>query len=819
MSLLVTPIPNHLHDGVDSPSLSRLSERVRGTRASNPRDPEKSIFAVSPVASGDGSLEVPGEGQPLGAPEETLDPVTLLSPEKDLSDALILFTQSYGAVTGAFSDIFSFPFLDTLANEPDTSEDGEEATGSISTRQLFLDGNHNFYVWCDFERQTCRNLIAYATLVPNLLKQLAPTDVAKTLKRVISKFADEIDARNQEKADSFIKLVKFIAAIKTKVKSTAEQLKAIAVQIEKTEKALDNLNVGKTLLSLLKSIFMLGGTDDEAMTKLAFLLGVTVKTLSGDFESLYEAKSELTTLLTNLKRLQQQLELLNNNMASLSTALSHSVEANDILTEVWVDVSDKLEALGSTEGGGDKLSPTELNVLVNSWKTVKDQANEAISAVSSAIVDTARTARASASITSRDPVPVPKSPEELKLFKIASVVGSESLFVDSKKFNTLKALATTPAVAQRAHAKLLASLEPAVGAAALEATPAVAALADTASDPQADAEAKMKEAVQYLGPPADVTDSLQKLAGDCNAIIQTFSNVLQIPYIDQLQILNPFKTPETPDAPAQMVIRDIVLAYQKMYQDLQTDSIDCVRRLIAYSAYQIAILPKVTPFTPGPGQVSLSVYMTACKSLVEKYRVEADALSKRYKKFNEDWRLCQDNLQNAIETAKADAERAREGLQREKERYEKQTMIGVLEIFGGLVLFALGALLGPFAILSAAGAGYLLYRGIQELRGLGQIDAAIDVFKAAIETADRTAEQLTVLKDPMQKVADAMVRVSKIWSDIAQGLTNIGFDMEVWDPDMPEVFQTTRDLVITEWGSVKSNCELYIGVITGSVHL
>jgi hypothetical protein len=40
--------------------------------------------------------------------------VSLLSSDKDLTNALILFTSAYGSVTAAFSDIFSFPFLDNL---------------------------------------------------------------------------------------------------------------------------------------------------------------------------------------------------------------------------------------------------------------------------------------------------------------------------------------------------------------------------------------------------------------------------------------------------------------------------------------------------------------------------------------------------------------------------------------------------------------------------------------------------------------------------------------------------------------------------------
>ena len=174
MSLLVTPIPEHLHQVLDSSNLARLGQRVRGTRSAKVGQPAKLIFAPPPAASGDDAPEVPNEPQPPKSVDGTQDPVTLLSADKKLSDTLVLFTQSYGAVTGAFSDIFSFPFLETLANDP--GETGDAKGGSISTRQLFLDGNHSFYVWCDFEKQTCRNLVGYATLLSNLLKQLTPAE-------------------------------------------------------------------------------------------------------------------------------------------------------------------------------------------------------------------------------------------------------------------------------------------------------------------------------------------------------------------------------------------------------------------------------------------------------------------------------------------------------------------------------------------------------------------------------------------------------------------------------------------------------------------
>ena len=94
------------------------------------------------------------------------------------------------------------------------------------------------------------------------------------------------------------------------------------------------------------------------------------------------------------------------------------------------------------------------------------------------------------------------------------------------------------------------------------------------------------------------------------------------------------------------------MAQSQKYLTLQNDSVYCVRRLVSYALYQLATLPKVTPFAPRAGQIGLKTYLEACKSVVNKYLEEASALSDRYTTFNQEWRLCQDNLKNAIATAK-----------------------------------------------------------------------------------------------------------------------------------------------------------------------
>ncbi|KAK3320231.1 hypothetical protein B0T19DRAFT_479193 [Cercophora scortea] len=824
MSLLITPIPLELSHVLDSSNLSRLNHKVRGARLlrSNANRP---LFAhVEKSHALNFAAAAPAPETSDEEPVTPQDTVTLLSPGKDITDVLVSFTESYGSVVTAFSQIFSFPFLDNLkigAPTPtptlDAGDEKPDTTpvATTSTRDLFLSGNTDFHAWADFEKQTCRNLVGYATLLSTLLKQQTPADFVSAVEPVLTRYSEQLADRNEAKAEVFTKasataLIKFTASLRENIKSTTETIKAFSAKIDSAEEQLSNLNVGKTVLSLLKNLFLLDGSEEDVLAKLAFLLGVSLSALTGDFNSLYKQKAKLRELIVSLQRLQGQLESVNSSMASLSLALGHTIDANDVLSEVWEHVSANLNVLATQEDSGDKLSPTDLNTVLNAWKKTKDQANAAIASLSSAIVSSTAAASAAASIApSEGPITMPRTAGELKLFKMAASVGNDSALLHPQQFNVMKRLATTPEVTTRVthHAARLFTM--------------AAANFDTGStnegDDQQKAEAEMNKQITYLGPPPEVTSALEKLSGDCKAVIQTFSNVLQIPYLDQLQILNPFKTETTPDEPEKKDIRSIVLAYQAKYQDLQNSSVDCIRGLISYSAYQLAVLPKVTPFAPRAGQVGLDLYLEACQSVVDSYVTKASALSDRYTKFGQEWRLCQDNLQNAIKTAQADAKSAREALERERDRYEKQTIMGVLEIFGALALFALAAFTMPVGILALAGGGALLYKAVKDLEGLSAIDAAIDTFKAAITTADATEKQLQVLVDPMQKVADAVSRVSKIWSDITQSLTNIQTFMITWNSASPQTFTVSVGAVITDWGNVKTNSELYIGVITGSV--
>ncbi|GAB7346962.1 hypothetical protein MBLNU459_g2016t2 [Dothideomycetes sp. NU459] len=773
MSVLITPIPSNLSYLFDSTHLSSLNGRVRGTRVSKSVGSKRSAFAVVDTSP---DLESTGEltGQPLPPPssKDPEDVVSLLSPRGDLTNALILFTSAYGSVTGAFSEIFTFPFLDSLkmpGSDPtsgsDSPSDTLDAKIIMTTRQLLLDGNANFHNFCDFEKQTCRNLIGYSTLLNTLLKQQTPSAFADSVEPVVSKYTDQLDARNEEKAKAFKQLINFTAAVKKNIASTTRQLQDFRDKIAATEAQLNNHNVGRTLLSLLGNLFSLSGSDDEIISKLAVLLGIATSALTGNFAALYKEKARLQELLTNLRRLQTQLETVNNNMTVLSSALGSTIEANDVLADVWTEVSDKLTTLQSMESSEEKLSPAQLSTVLKAWQTTKDQANIAVGALSTAIVASAAVASSASSFAaSEGSIGIPQSSGELKLFKMAVDTGSERrVFL---KFKILKKLATSPEITSHIKATAYSNVT------ALEGS------TDNDED-QKKAEDAMNKAIDYLGPPPDVQEALGRLAGDCSAIIKTFSNVLEIPYVDQLQILNPFKTKDTPDLPEQLDIRTIVLAYQKKYQDLQTDSITCVRTLLSYAAYQLVVLPRVTPFAPRSGQVGLDTYMEACQNVVSKYKEQANTLSDRYTTFGQEWALCQSNLQNAINKCSADATAARDALQKEKDKYEKQTIMGVLEIFGAVALFAIGAFTMPLGLLAIGAGGYLLYKGIKDLQGL----------------------------------SEAVANVGKIWSDITQSLTNIEVFMITWVA--PKVFIVTVGDVVKEWGNIKQSSENYIAVITG----
>ncbi|KAL8325313.1 hypothetical protein RB597_008535 [Gaeumannomyces tritici] len=289
----------------------------------------------------------------------------------------------------------------------------------------------------------------------------------------------------------------------------------------------------------------------------------------------------------------------------------------------------------------------------------------------------------------------------------------------------MRKLASSPAVASRYTAALTSQMI----ASKAEAVPsefmseAMVAESTTADDDQK-AQEDLKKMIDYLGPPTE------------------------------LQILNPFKTKDTPDEKDNLTIRDIVLWFQ---------------------AVSLLSVPH--------------------------------AKHQDNTRFGQKWKLCQDNLENEINKFKQGTDSARNALETQRGQYTKTTIMGVLEIFGALALFAIAAFTMPYYGLLAIGAGvYLLYKGIKDLTSLAGIDAAIERFKSAANTADTTNKNLT-------KVADAVAKVITIWDAIAQSLVNIQTFVGVWSS--PKVFIASVGSVTTEWGKVKDNCIAYIGVISG----
>lgn len=70
-------------------------------------------------------------------------------------------------------------------------------------------------------------------------------------------------------------------------------------------------------------------------------------------------------------------------------------------------------------------------------------------------------------------------------------------------------------------------------------------------------------------PPAteSIKEQLNTLAGDCNQVKNTFSNILQVPFLQNLSILNPFKVGNSEEKDS-INMREVV----QRYKDVSTSS-------------------------------------------------------------------------------------------------------------------------------------------------------------------------------------------------------------------------------------------------------
>lgn len=168
MSLMLSPIPSHLENLLTVKPLRRLGKPARN--GSSPAKP-KAAFATRSFNGTNGANNGNGNGHSLLAatsvqsPVDTQDIITLLGPGTGLSSALLGFASSYGSATDAFTNLFTFPFLNVL--QPEDSQEFK----NMNTRDLLLQGNNTFHVLATQQVTLCRNLKAFSLLSQTLLQQ------------------------------------------------------------------------------------------------------------------------------------------------------------------------------------------------------------------------------------------------------------------------------------------------------------------------------------------------------------------------------------------------------------------------------------------------------------------------------------------------------------------------------------------------------------------------------------------------------------------------------------------------------------------------
>lgn len=84
-----------------------------------------------------------------------------------------------------------------------------------------------------------------------------------------------------------------------------------------------------------------------------------------------------------------------------------------------------------------------------------------------------------------------------------------------------------------------------------------------------------------------------------------------------------------------------------MYNALQDKTVGVVRDLLAYSVYQVTVLPMVA-VTPTEGQIGLDDWLTANTALISNFTKAATDLSQNYTDFLRDWDLARISITKSI---------------------------------------------------------------------------------------------------------------------------------------------------------------------------
>ncbi|KIK54677.1 hypothetical protein GYMLUDRAFT_231859 [Collybiopsis luxurians FD-317 M1] len=700
--------------------------------------------------------------------------IEALGPGNQLSN-LNKFAASYKAANSNFIDLLTYPFLQSMVL-------GESEGGNQDLRTIVVDGNSRFGQLCITNISIAQQVISYARTVPVLLPNMTIGGYATTIKPLVAQYIAQALASANGNEQFFENVGASLSAIPRlfqtyllllddQIALMASKIADLTTQIEQANDELAHANVGSVIADIINALFKLSDSSEERDVQIAALLNIGIETLKSSFRQLWSNQQNLKELIKGLTTLKDNLSAIKTLFSALKNSLTGIISDTKSLLSLWSDVQARL---GTVEAIDRNCTAQELQQIEDEWTKAQHAATEYIEAVTSSGAT--------------------KAPSIQSLLKTIAVRSSTLV----SKIPRTKA--------ELRMAELIASLGPEARAAtrARNASPLSSSnLRDANSD-----------FLRVAGPPNDTQDILDELALQTSGVMKQFNDLLQIPYLNQLEV-------NDPDKPSQkIVIQDMVTNYQRLYWDLQQMTIPVAQDLQSYSNVVLVLLPMLVPSNNAndPTQITIDTYLQAHLTLAIQYKASADKIFNESLTYQNRWNNAMNAVIQAINECKTNIETWERTIDDLSEQVKQLTLQAVLLGIGALVIFAAAAFIPGGMLFTGAlvsGGVSLLGMTIERIIQIGQLKAAINELKAQVGIAKDTAQKLETLLPYMQKIAASLTSITGVWSGISQNLNDVNTWNLLLSTSGASILANARPVLLNAWANIRDATQKYIDIITG----
>jgi prefoldin subunit 5 len=304
---------------------------------------------------------------------------------------------------------------------------------------------------------------------------------------------------------------------------------------------------------------------------------------------------------------------------------------------------------------------------------------------------------------------------------------------------------------------------------------------------------------EHLSPPVKLQDTLNTMTEQTGKIIGKFNELLQMPWLNSVQVTDPNDTQKKKD------LQELLTGYLQKYQKLQADTVPIARKIYSYAQTQQLLLPAIG------NEISLKDYLDANNGIVLEYKKEAETVWNLTKKFQDDWQLMINAINQAINELKANIESWQATISTLEEERKKAIILSVFMALGAAI-FAAAAFMTGGMIFALIGAGLLAY-SIEEAVKAQKLLEAINGYKQCVKNAQDTIDKLNSALPLMLEIKKYLADVTTTWNTIATKLNFIEQQYNLWSR-LFVLYKATVKNVISSWKEIEDAAAHYLEIVS-----